>query len=81
MCGVSGFPTKSGPGEIWVCPACGRRNKDRYALGDTSCVLAAVLCLENSIVLNGEKLIKATAVPVIGELAVNITCDAPPEPR
>ncbi len=33
-------------GQIWVCPGCGRKGEDRYALGDTSCVIHAVLCYE-----------------------------------
>jgi len=33
------------PGQLWVCVACGRaREGDRYDMGDTSCVLWAVLC-------------------------------------
>lgn len=36
----------AGDGQIWVCPACGRRSKDRYRMGDTSCVTWAVLCHE-----------------------------------
>lgn len=35
----------SGPGQVWVCAACGRvRAGDRYDMGDTSCVLWATLC-------------------------------------
>lgn len=33
-------------GKIWVCPGCGRKGKDRFELGDTSCVTWAILCFE-----------------------------------
>lgn len=34
-------------GQIWVCGACGRTGKDRYSMGDTSCITWAVLCFDN----------------------------------
>jgi hypothetical protein len=69
------FPTESGPGEIWVCPACGRRAYDRYKLGDTSCVLAAVLCLESSLVFDGDRLVNAQAVGRAESIEMNVTVD------
>lgn len=38
---------RAGAGERWVCAACGRHSEPggaRIDLGDTSCVIAAVLC-------------------------------------
>lgn len=35
-------------GKIWVCPACGRAKKDREWMGDTSCVMHAVLCYDDA---------------------------------
>ena len=40
----------AGDNEIWVCAACGKTRKDRYAFSDSSCFLHAVLCKEDSIV-------------------------------
>lgn len=31
-------------GQLWVCQVCGRTSRDRYMLGDTSCVTWAILC-------------------------------------
>lgn len=36
------------PGQIWVCGACGKTSKNKYRLGDTSCVIWAVLCFEKT---------------------------------
>ena len=36
-------------GAVWVCGACGRHGKDRYTLGEASCVLHAILCEEGSV--------------------------------
>lgn len=49
-------------GQIWLCPACSRRNEDRYKMGDTSCVTAAVLVYEASIMEEDGVLITAEAV-------------------
>jgi hypothetical protein len=34
-------------GTIWVCGACGQHGKDRYEIGDESCLLNAVLCVDD----------------------------------
>ena len=40
----------TGPDQIWVCAACGRtREGDRYDMGDTSCVIHAVLCYKEKV--------------------------------
>ena len=39
--------SKAGDGQIYVCAACGRTSKTRYGMGDSSCVLHAVLCYDN----------------------------------
>ena len=31
-------------GQVWVCPCCGKYNKNRYNVGDVSCYVNAVLC-------------------------------------
>lgn len=33
-------------GQIWVCAACGKHNKNRVDVGDESCFLNATLCYE-----------------------------------
>lgn len=49
-------------GSIWVCRACGRHGRDRYKLGDSSCVTWAILCAESSLVFEGGQLIRAEAL-------------------
>jgi len=50
-------------GQVWVCCACGKRSKDRYgeqAISrgwDESCMLNAVLCREDKLVLQGETVV------------------------
>lgn len=39
----------AGPGQVWVCCACGRYGKDRMTLNDESCFLKAILCFEDSL--------------------------------
>lgn len=51
-------------GAVWVCCACGKRAANRYTGGisggwDESCMLSAVLCRIDSIVLDGNRVIKA----------------------
>jgi hypothetical protein len=47
----------AGPGEVFVCTACGKRSKDRYGDQaitdgwDTSCMTWSVRCREEDIVL------------------------------
>lgn len=36
-------------GQVWVCGACGKSNKNRVNVGDESCFLNAVLCYERGI--------------------------------
>lgn len=52
-------------GQIYLCGACGRTNKIRYNMGDTSCVTWACLVYEDSIVRRAEDghITHATAVP------------------
>lgn len=52
----------AGPGEIYVCGACGKVFKDPYKV-DVSCMLNRVLCEEDSLEYgkNG-RVIKATPV-------------------
>lgn len=50
-------------GQVYVCGACGRQNKNRTKVGDESCFLNAVLCLENSI--ERGNLVKAQAVVAV----------------
>jgi len=54
--------TEAPDGQIWLCPACGRINKDRYKMGDTACVTAAVLVYEASIMREDGVLIATEAV-------------------
>lgn len=42
-------PIEAREGTIWMCPHCGRTNKNRYSMSDSSCVTAAVLVLNDSI--------------------------------
>lgn len=56
-------------GQVWVCGACGKRSRDQYGYQaisrgwDESCMLNAVLCLESSLKLDGQRVIEAEAVP------------------
>lgn len=43
-------PQLAREGTVWMCGGCGRTNKDRNAMGDTSCRTWAVLVREDSIV-------------------------------
>jgi hypothetical protein len=54
-------------GTVWVCGACGKRASNRYTGGishgwDESCMLHAVLCRADSIVLDGNRVTAAKAV-------------------
>lgn len=49
-------------GQTWLCPACGRHNKNRYNMSDSSCVTAAVLVYEKSMMYEDGVLITAEAV-------------------
>ncbi len=50
----------AGPGEVYVCAACGRRSKDRdgnlkiHSGWDTSCRTHAVKCREEDLIINPE---------------------------
>ena len=55
-------PLEAPEGQIWLCPACGRTNKNRYKMSDSSCVTAAVLVYEKSIMKEDGVLITAEAV-------------------
>lgn len=51
------------PGAVWVCHACGRIGRAaRSGMGDTSCVLWAVLCREDSLVLVDGRAVSAKAI-------------------
>ena len=34
-------------GQVWVCGACGKYNKNRYAVGDVSCYINSILCYDD----------------------------------
>lgn len=34
-------------GQVWVCGACGKYSKNRYAVGDVSCYVNSVLCYDD----------------------------------
>jgi len=48
------------PGAVFVCVACGKRSRDLYGnqkisrAWDVSCVLNAMLCVESSLVMQGD---------------------------
>jgi hypothetical protein len=64
----------AGPGEVFVCSACGRRSKDRdgnqkiHSGWDTSCRTHAVKCREEDLVLDPQngtvKALKKGATPI-----------------
>ena len=64
------YPRMAGDGEIFVCGACGKTSKDLYGeegddggySWDESCMLNAVLCIEESIVAENGRIVKADAV-------------------
>lgn len=62
------MPNNTAPaGQVWVCPACGRRARDRVEGGisrgwDSSCYSHAVLCWEASVKFEDDVLICAEAV-------------------
>lgn len=51
-------------GQVYVCTACGKKSRDLYGDNplnygwDASCVLNAVLCYENKLVLQNERVVK-----------------------
>jgi hypothetical protein len=49
-------------GTIWVCPACSKTNTHRYGNWDTSCVMWAVLCRQDTLKFEDGVLISAEAV-------------------
>lgn len=50
-------------GQVWVCGACGKYNKNRYAVGDVSCFINSVLCYEDSLEKDETgRVVKAKAV-------------------
>jgi hypothetical protein len=61
--------TVADQGLIFVCSACGKQSRDRYgdqavSRGwDESCVLNAVLCVENSLVIVDGRAMAAVAAP------------------
>jgi hypothetical protein len=57
-------------GLIWVCAACGKRSRDLYGDQridhgwDESCMLNAVLCVEESLVFGASgRVVSAKAIP------------------
>ena len=57
--------TTAPAGCIWVCCACGKveRERDGHAGGwDTSCASNAVLCVEESVVYESGRAVKALAM-------------------
>ena len=57
-------PQLAREGTIWMCGGCGRMNKDREKMGDSTCRHWAVLVHENS-------LVRDESGRVIGAEAVN----------
>lgn len=60
-------PVEALEGQVWVCPACGRRAKNRDLGGidggwDSSCRTHAVLCLEASVKVENGIVVCAEAV-------------------
>ena len=59
---------RAGPGEVFVCPACGKMSPSRYGFDagngwDASCMAHAVLCLADSLVLDERgRVVEAKAV-------------------
>lgn len=49
-------------GQIYLCGACGKRNKNKYKVGDESCYMNSVLVYEASIKEEDGVLITAEAV-------------------
>ena len=55
------------PGAVFVCGACGKRSRDLYGYEkisrgwDVSCVLNAILCREDTLVMRGEQVVSADA--------------------
>lgn len=50
------------PGGVWVCGACGKTAHDRYRFNDVSCFLHAVLCAEDSLVVEAGRVTHAEAL-------------------
>lgn len=48
-------------GQVWVCYHCGSYNKDPYKL-DVSCFIHAVLCHEDSLIIEDGRAVSATTV-------------------
>lgn len=46
---ISAISYTAPAGQIWVCGACGRIDKDRTKVGDESCFMNSVLCHEDSL--------------------------------
>jgi len=56
---------KAPVGHVWVCQACGKRSKDKMegtmdSSWDESCYMWSVLCNEKTIVMQNNRVIKAT---------------------
>lgn len=55
------------PGAVYVCGACGKRSRDLYGNEkisrgwDVSCVINAILCVEATLVMDGDQVVKADA--------------------
>lgn len=59
--------TPAAPGTIWVCSACGRHGPVKGRLGDTSCVMHAVLCDTDSLRFDAEGRLTAARAHVAEE--------------
>lgn len=47
-------------GQIWVCGACGKYDKNRYRVGDVSCFVNSVLCYDDdTLKINNNRVISA----------------------
>lgn len=50
-------------GQVWVCGACGKYNKNRYRVGDVSCFINSVLCYDDkTLKLENGRVVSAKAV-------------------
>lgn len=64
----------AGPGQVFVCSCCGKRSRDRYGYQkidkgwDESCMMHAVLCDEDSLVIqevaDGKRVAQANAAGI-----------------
>lgn len=50
-------------GQVWVCGACGKYDKNRYNVGDVSCYINSTLCYDDdTLKIEDGRVIEAKAV-------------------